>query len=591
MISLQVYTEDPERESKPSKSAKGSRGPMMLPPPLVLPEISLRDEIQSQQQLSHSLLANQLSNGLKLSKKRLDSTVPDNEPPAKKGAFAVQPSAPALEASKEPAQPPTRQPTTENPFMLQGRREQMLKLFLRTERACWNAPPAPFRARGPTEDLDHYAKQRKSYYNQPQPKIVNIINLFIPSVVRHNNCGSASNPTSSNAFLAPLAPAHLETLNKIYQWHHAPAWKGLMALFPWTSMECIRYDFDFQDQIHPSASVLEAHRRALQLERVCHDLTDYLCRSMSKIEHMYGFTKQHLERCKAAITAGSGLFGWGSNFWEPAPKSLQAVERITKVNDCCADEDMAKQVKWLQENRTAAFTRSYTVTTELDWGVPMLALCFKHQAALAHLDESEKAEAMLKVFKDETNERIKLYIMDLEPLLLYGGRLTRYVADLYALCSTHFSILGRIPGSKHVLSFPNNCKLLTVNSEGQLIGRDGQPTPGGHLALPEASLSDGDSRPPFPFPEACCQLCPNEAELQRLTDDRRAKEERRLQDMLQSLFNSADDTKTVSVMRTGKHNALRRLREDSHQARLTVVFPPTASMPGAVYAPEQLFKV
>jgi hypothetical protein len=60
--------------------------------------------------------------------------------------------------------------------------------------------------------------------------------------------------------------------------------------------------------------------------------------------------------------------------------------------------------------------------------------------------------------------------------------------------------------------------------------------------------------------------------------------------MLTSLFGNADETNTISVMRRGYKNALKRLRDDSHQSRLTAVFPPTASMPSAEYQPDVLFK-
>jgi hypothetical protein len=481
---------------------------------------------------------------------------------------------------------PTRTP--ENPFTLNSRREELLKLFLGTTKPCWNAPLLPFRAKGSTEDLQHYMDERKAYHNRVAPKIANIMHLFIPSIMRKSDTGSS-------LLLASLAPTHLNTLNKLYQWYKASGWRGVMALYPWTFLECTRYDFTFNFEegtiIHPSASIIEAHRRVLELERVCSDLTDYLRKSFTKTEAIRMFPQQHLKLALAAITAGAGLYGTGKDFWSPAPSNNQAVERLIQaLGNTDVSSSMADDCIWLHGNRDLAFTRTYTVMTELDWGLPLLALFFKHQGNLAHLDEEQKAQGMLQVFEDDMRERIGLYIMDLEPLLLYGGRLTRYTQSLYDLCKTHFATTAKIPGTKCKLTFPGNCKILSVNTEGKLIGPDGQPTNTGHFSLPEATLADGDSRPPLPFPLSCCDISPNE-QLKELADARIAKEERLLREMLTTVHGSTDEPRTVAVMRRGLQNALRRFKDDSHQARLTCIFPPTASMPTASYMQEQLFKI
>jgi hypothetical protein len=329
----------------------------------------------------------------------------------------------------------------------------------------------------------------------------------------------------------------------------------------------------------------------LELERACHDLTDYLCKSITKTECIRMFPMQHLKLALACITAGAGLFGVGKDYWAPAPGNFVAVERLTQaLGKTDVSSSMADDAVWLHRNRHVAFTRHYTVATELDWGMPLLTLCFKFQATLAHLDEEEKAQCMLKLFNEDVRERIGLYIMDLEPLLLYGGRLTRYAQNLHELCKTHLGIVAKIPGTKFKLTFPGNCKILNINQDGKLIGPDGQPTSTGHFSLPEASLADGGSRLPLPFPYSCCDIHPND-QLKPLADARIAKEERLLKDMLTAIHGNADEPRTVAVMRRGLQSTLRRLSDDSHQARLTAIFPPTASMPSAAYLPEQLFKL
>ena len=566
----------------------------LLPPP-ELPGINLEEAMQGMQARLPSIMP--LPAPLRPSVNALQRRTA--APQIALPMDALSPPAPASDAASKKrrldAETEQDKQKLENPFTLNTRREELLKLFLVTTRPSWNPPVPAFRARQGNEDLYHYVEARKAYYNRLPPKIANITHLFIPSIMRRSN--------SQHMLLVSLAPSHLQILNHLFQWHHASGWKGMMALFPWPSMECTRYDFNLpndetafprngnQTSIHPSASVLEAHRRAIELERVTHDLTEYLCRSMSKTDCMQGFPERHLKLAFTAISAGGGLFGSGKDFWTPAPCSLQATERLIA---CFGNANVASALTdatlWLNRNRQAAFTRVYTVATELDWGIPLLGLCFQQQATLAHLDEEGKAQGMLRTLEDELHERTNLYIKDLEPLLAYGGHLTLYVKELHALCMEHFSILSKIPGNRHKLTFPSNCKLLSINHEGKLIGPDGQPSSAGHFSLPEVSLADGMNRPPLPFPEACCAIQHDAIGLQSLVEARHNKEERLLKGMLTSLFGNADETNTISVMRRGYKNALKRLRDDSHQSRLTAVFPPTASMPSAEYQPDVLFK-
>jgi hypothetical protein len=470
-----------------------------------------------------------------------------------------------------------------NPFTINPKRAELLKLFLRTTKPCWNATLLPFRERG-AEDLQTYVVERKAYYNRQAPKIANVMHLFMPLIMRRSDL-------QSNLQLASLSPTHLSTLASLFQWHHASGWKGMMALYPWNSPECIRYDFDFTEEgaicIHPSASVFEVHRRVIELERTCHDLTDYLHRSITKNDCMRAFPEQHLKLTLVAMHAGGGQFGTGRGFWNSPPPNLQAIDRLMKVliNPDVSSE-MAEDSMWMHQNREACFVRKYTVLTELEWGMYPLALVFKMQYSLSSLNEEGKAVTVLKALQEDVRERTALYIKDLQSLLLYGGRLTRYVRNLHALCAEHFSILSRLP-CKSKLTFPGHCKLLQINQQGKIIGPDGQATDVGHLMLPEASLADG-GRPPIPFPDSCCDI-KLDPDLDRLALTRIEKEEEVITEMLTSLFGSPDEPNTLTVMHRGQINAHRRLRDDSHQTRTTCVFPPSASMPSATYLPEQLF--
>jgi hypothetical protein len=70
---------------------------------------------------------------------------------------------------------------------------------------------------------------------------------------------------------------------------------------------------------------------------------------------------------------------------------------------------------------------------------------------------------------------------------------------------------------------------------------------------------------------------------------RHAAEDARIATMLTTLFGSTDEPNAVTTLRRGHENALQRMQRDSHEARLTFILPPTASMPGAAYSPEMLF--
>ena len=476
----------------------------------------------------------------------------------------------------------------DNPFTLNPRREDQLKYFLTKDKPCWNPALPPFRARQAAEDISHYFSDRKAYYNKPACMVCNVMHLFLPLTMRR----SSLQQIGAHPSLARLT--HMPVLNKLFQWHHSPGWKGMMALYPYTLLECTIYDFDFSDggvqYIHPCASVVEAHRRVIELERVCFDLTNYLSKSIAKTQRLNVLPREHVKLAFAAISAGGGLFGSGADFWTPASPTL--MDRLAKV---LRNNDVASAITddalWLQGNRAVAFTRHYTVVTELDWGMPLLALCFNNQEMLAHLDEEHNATALLSILEGEVRERVDLYIKDLTSLLVYGGRLTRYVRALYALCSEHHEIMAKMDKDRPPL--PGNCKLLQLDSYGRLIGPDSRPRVAGHLELPPVSLADGWTRPPLPFQESCCDLLPDPT-LPTLAQQRLAAEDARIATMLSTLFGSANEPNAVepnaiAAFRRGHRNAVHRLEQDSHEGRLTAVLSPTASMPSAVYCPERLF--
>jgi hypothetical protein len=391
----------------------------------------------------------------------------------------------------------------------------------------------------------------------------------------------------SHVALSNLTPAHLHVLNRLYTLHHGSHWKGVMGLYPWCMLEFTTYHFDFTDGIQPCSSLLEAHRRVLELERVCKDLTVFLAGSITLPESLAVFPRNHLKQVFVAISAGGGLLGSGRAFWTPATADLPAIALLLKTLPASDLASLSTEdTAWLASHRDEAFTRHYTVATELDWGLQLIALACRAEDHLAHLDEQPRAELVLTAFEHEIRERTDLYIKDMLPLLVYGGRLTRYARDLFQLCGNHFSTLQSIPGCKGRMPLPANCRLLQLDQNGKLIGPSGQPSNKGHLDI---RVAEGEPRPALPFPEACCALRTDPA-LPALAKQRLEKEESRIAELVGAFFNGDEAAAlTVARMRQGYKNALEWMADDSHEARLTGCMPPTASMLGAVYCPERLF--
>ena len=487
---------------------------------------------------------------------------------------------PGAAPGPSPGKPPSE---AEDPFALHPRREQQLRLFLQGHKGSWNPAPAKFRPRQPEEDTRTYVNDLRLHYNGMGPKIFSALNLFLPPVMKRNYFQEHG----AHVALSSMTQPHLQVLNKLYSLHHARLWRGIMALYPWCTLEWTKYNFLFSEGVDPSASLLEAHRRVLENERVCRDLTHYLADSISRTESLCVFSKNHLKQAFAAISAGSGIFGSGAGFWTKAPADLPA---ITVLLQSLAAHELTslstEDTTWLAAHRLAAFTRHYTVATELDWGVQLVALACRVREHLEHLDEMTKAEFILTTFEGEIRERTTLYIKDMLPLLVYGGRLTRYVRDLHRLCTDHFSVLSNIPGCKGRIPMPLNCKLLQLDPGGKLIGPDGQPSLLGHFNI---HVAEGEPRPALPFPEECCALQPDQA-LPLLARHRLEKEESRIAELVGAHFDGDESQAlTITRMRQGYKNALEWMANDSHEARATACLPPTASMPEALYCPERVF--
>jgi hypothetical protein len=144
---------------------------------------------------------------------------------------------------------------------------------------------------------------------------------------------------------------------------------------------------------------------------------------------------------------------------------------------------------------------------------------------------------------------------------------------------------------------PGSTNVVQLSKEGKIIGWDGNPLDNGHV---DADWKGGL----LPFPDYCLTVTPLPMETivkevkQRLEyEDRLIREMvefQLVQDALAGLgFKSGDGSvlHIIKLMRQGEDNISAWFRADSHKKMLTCHLPSTASMPDAVYSPEQIYKL
>lgn len=144
---------------------------------------------------------------------------------------------------------------------------------------------------------------------------------------------------------------------------------------------------------------------------------------------------------------------------------------------------------------------------------------------------------------------------------------------------------------------PGSTNVVQLSKDGKIIGWDGNPLDNGHV---DAEWKGGL----LPFPDYCLTVTPLPMEALEKEVTQRLEYEDRLisemvgvqlvQDALAGLgFKSGDGSVLyiIKLMRQGNDNISSWFRADSHKKMLTCHLPSTASMPDAVYSPEQIYKL
>jgi hypothetical protein len=228
--------------------------------------------------------------------------------------------------------------------------------------------------------------------------------------------------------------------------------------------------------------------------------------------------------------------------------------------------------------------------TELDWGMPLLGLFHSLMPSMKMLDNEVEAQTVLLTVMAFLDERSDIFVKSIEPLLLYGARLTQYTAELQSLCQ-NFIELSKISGVKAV-SFPDVGRFHGLDKDGMVIGFDGRSIPLGLHAV-----ISGRENWLLPFPANCNTIIPDK-NVSEICHAHAKKEMMLVTKMLEDLDlfqldESSPGTKAhppiLSSMADGHAKIVDILSRDSHELNLTSCLPPSASMPEAWFNPDAVF--
>ena len=411
------------------------------------------------------------------------------------------------------------------------------------------------------DDLAVYIHDKKSFENRV-PAIVTALTRLSPPIARHGSY-------QSHLLTVGLSQPHMETLTKIYK-HISKGrwlWNGIYTLLQWPNMMFQTYGFNFDKPHHPNLNPIEAHRRILKMEGAIAEMSDYLA---------------------AAVTAGKlslRNIAWRDladavivlSAHHPDAANIILAILPPQYKHACP---LSAQLDWLEANRTESLEHHTPFLTELGWGIGLLGLFYSLRASMDKLETQEEAENILTSLMAFNDRRSYVFAKDMEPILLYGARLTQYTTAVRDLCEK-FTGLGQIP-------LTTAGKFYELDVKGRLIGSDGAVVKQGLEGMPSTLSS-----PPriLPFPIECASLQPI-PDLKAVCADLVSSEGQLISAMLADLGIDPDTPSAcpaiaMAIAGQAKINTL--LATDSHALNQTSVLPPSASLPGAWFEPEVVF--
>ena len=411
-------------------------------------------------------------------------------------------------------------------------------------------------------DLEYLKRVKCELYSIP--KVMEPISKLLPPVLRH--------PKRYFLLLADRSEKHMSDIKRMADWFRAPGWDGFFSLIPRENMCDFRYHWGVGPSVH--STLLEAHRRALACEKGVASATAYLFKIVQRTSSFGSVPPMYQSEALDLLKSGAGMYGSGPDFWkrpieEAALPNLRPGES-TRVSEL---------VKLLSSSRLEAFTARYPVGTVLCWGIPLLALIFEKRDVLAKMEVEANAAEFKTSMIAETETRKTVYMRCMEPLLVYGGNLSKLLHIAEDVCLA-FRELGTTFG----ISFPSDIKQVSITSDGYMLGINGQRLSAGQFdPLAPKGL--------IPFPSACCDIKPLSSDaIWALVRAQYDREDDRIKSMIEECgFQDEESATVVAMMRRAEDRIIKIMKQDSHVLRLTHILPPTSSMPDAVYSPEELF--
>ncbi len=469
----------------------------------------------------------------------------------------------ALDLSQKPS-------SKENPFQLKECRDELKKFITCANGEPWNIPSI-YKGTKDSIDIASYQAQKRSHENK-HPKIANIFNNIIPSIVRRSAC-------RGHILTVDFAQSHRDILSKIFSLVHCVGWEGIYAFLPWTNMNYTRYSMDITKPMHPSLNFVEAHRRVLKMEEACDELLKYLSTAVEGAHKDLLLMSANNLRDAYKVMVSDGV-DKGDGFWSSQGNS-SAAEQIAKVFPAAvtAQSYFTESLEWLKSHRKDALTRHFPFLTELDWGVPLLGLLYSIMSPMGKLDDEAEAQTVLTTLMGFIDKRIFVYSKDIVPLLIYGARLTQFTTNLQSLCY-NFTHLGNKAG----VPFTKAGRFHKLDKDGRLLGSDG-----GVIQLGLNANIAGFEKWILPFPLEYADLV-SEPDLEDLSNTHAQEEMKSVASMLEDL-EIHQSAQIITFMKTGHARVKKMLTEDSFQLNLTRILQSSASMPEAEYDPDKVFSI
>jgi hypothetical protein len=464
--------------------------------------------------------------------------------------------------------------TLDNPFTV-----DLEKAVKRTVEFLISKPrfpnPSTFPSMSSDDVLLEYVNRKKQTMNRETGQMKRCLDYFVPRIMK------ASSISKFEPFVATLDDEHKEVLKKLCKWWNAGKWEGVHLFYLWPFSECVRYGCN--DPTDMSCSILEVHRRIIQLEEVLAKMTRYIHDVVAKKPAAALIPKKISEEAGLILTSGSGLFGAGRGFWNLNDKMLAArsLPEVGALNQSI--KDSVDCVNYLRENRASAMSRSGIIAgDELLWGIRLLTLFVECKESLSNLSDKSAAMDVWGKIQSFDSDLKAVYISDLAPMLEYGDKLTQFCKTTFAVCKGYERF-----GNQHRVEFPKHISLAKLTTSGfQIVGPSGEGLVLGHMEVREQPVII-----PFPLNSRGENVVETLSVRLEKFDAHILARDAKILDMLVALGINRDvRCDAIETMCSGSKEILRRFNKDSHKANLTFVLPPTASMTVAGYLPHEIYK-